>query len=99
MRLSSHRSSSTFNIGRLEAARVNPALSRRVASSRPKRCGIETIKGADIFESSTDVTVCNPTSFQQKSRSNNRVSKMELYASLFVFPADGRATDADCRAG
>src|SRR4051794_19427785 len=48
MRSSSHRSSSTFNTGMLSAARVNPTLRRRVASSRPRRCGIKTTSGADI---------------------------------------------------
>src|SRR6202049_4809819 len=75
MRLSSHLSSSTFSTGMLEAARVNPALRRRVASSRPRRCGIETTRGADIFGSSTDVTRCNPAWFEIKSRTGPRQRK------------------------
>src|ERR1700722_4523379 len=34
----------------LAAARVKPALRRRKASSRPRRWGIETMRGADIFD-------------------------------------------------
>src|SRR5258705_7248524 len=51
MRLSSHLSSSTFSTGTLEAARVNPSLRRRIASSRPRRCGSETTRGAGMIES------------------------------------------------
>src|ERR1700686_2504032 len=100
MRFSSHRSSSTFNTGMLEAARVNPGLRRRVASSRPRRCGIETTRGADIFGSSSNVTACNSTlSGKKRAANNRRGNPRELSVFPFVFPANGSATGADCRAG
>src|SRR6202158_831471 len=71
MRFSSHRSSSTFNTGMLVAARVNPRLRRRAASSRPERCGIETTRGADIFGSSSKVPACNSTFSRKKRAANN----------------------------
>jgi hypothetical protein len=48
MRLSSHRSSSTLSTGTLEAARESPVFRRRMASSRPRLCGIETTSGLVI---------------------------------------------------
>src|SRR5258706_5861768 len=66
MRLSSHLSSSTFSTGTLAAARVNPSLRRRVASSRPRRCGSETTRGADMIESSSDLTERNSKFSREK---------------------------------
>src|SRR4051812_17563833 len=43
------RSSSTCITGMLAAARPSPVLSRRTASSRPRRWGIETTSGADMI--------------------------------------------------
>src|ERR1700751_5016614 len=48
MCLPSQRSSSTLSTGTLAAARDSPPLRRRLASSRPRRCGIETTSGTDI---------------------------------------------------
>src|ERR1700735_5111097 len=39
----------------LAAPPVKPALRRRLASSRPRRWGIETIRGADILDTLADL--------------------------------------------
>src|SRR5713226_5030166 len=83
MRFSSHLSSSTFNTGMLEAARVNPALRRRLASSRPRRCGIETTRGADISKILKLIRL-HVIPRRSKKRAA-RVAKAEPYGLEFVF--------------
>jgi hypothetical protein len=41
-------------------------LRRRVASSRPSRCGIDTIRGADIFKSCSAVAECSSILAEKK---------------------------------
>src|SRR6266481_6104441 len=92
MRLSSHLSSSTFSTGTLAAARVNPSLRRRVASSRPRRCGSETTRGADMTGSSSDVTACNSTFLGKKGRriSAKGTRRNFPYSRLFFQPKAGQ---------
>src|SRR4051812_33964497 len=101
MRLSSHLSSSTFSIGKLEAARVNPVLRRRIASSRPRLCGIETTRGADILklpnESNRHLTVCNFTVFEMKRMVELMSRQKELCRFPFVFPAAAQQQMPTCR--
>jgi hypothetical protein len=78
MRLSSHRSSSTVNTGKLEVARARPVFKRRMASSCPRLCGIETTNGADITAILIDPTACNSRSFERKSSVHDRDAQMEL---------------------
>src|ERR1700716_3683485 len=104
MRSSSHLSSSTFNTGTLEAARVNPVLRRRIASSRPRRCGIETTRGADICESFPRLLHVIPYRSKKSAPPINAVQKMELYGFPFVFqpmaeqrmPTAGLGGDTTC---
>src|SRR6202163_3973675 len=72
MRSCSHRSSSTFSTGMLEAARVSPVLRRRVASSRPRLCGIETMRGADIPGSRFYMAACSSAFSGKKSTTEHR---------------------------
>src|ERR1700730_12453746 len=76
MRSSSHRSSSTFNTGMLEAARVSPAVRRRLASSRPRLWGGETTRGAGIseflFRDNSEITTCNSIWFKKSSLSQGQ---------------------------
>src|SRR3984957_20399343 len=97
MRLSSQRASSMWSIGTLDAARVTPSFRRRVASSRPRRCGIETIRGAGIFVSRVYTSVCNNQSSPGKD--SGRSGTTEPFNLPFVFKSKGRAKIADCRAG
>src|ERR1700704_2897026 len=99
MRFSSHRSSSTFKTGMLEAARVKPVFRRRVASSRPRRCGIETTRGALIFGSSSDVTACISSFVGKKRAADQRWRSDGTFRIPICFSYEGRATGADCRAG
>src|SRR6476661_1010049 len=96
MRFSSHLSSSTFSTGKLEAVRVNPFLRRRIASSRPSRWGIETMRGADIFctsgrENGAQVHVI-ANHLEKRGTPLRARGTMELSGFPFVFSADGRAT-------
>src|ERR1700761_5809127 len=86
MRSPSHLSSSTVSTGTLVAARVNPALRRRVASSRPSRCGIETMSGADIAGFSLNLTIEIPHGSKNRGDQINGRLKMEPYELPFVFP-------------
>jgi hypothetical protein len=72
----------------LEAARVNPALRRRLASSRPSRCGIETTRGADILKILTSIQL-QVIPHRSKKRAA-RVAKAEPYGFRFVFSAAER---------
>jgi Protein of unknown function (DUF3309) len=50
--------------------------------------------------SSSDVTACNSTFSGKKRALNKRDGNLrELFGFPFVFPADGSATSAHCRAG
>src|ERR1700722_19176592 len=71
MRLSSQRASSMWSIGTLDAARVTPSFRRRVASARPRRCGIETIRGAGIFVSLDYLSACSRQSSPKKNPKRN----------------------------
>src|SRR6266852_9831744 len=87
MRFSSHLSSSTFSTGMLAAARVNPSLRRRVASSRPRRCGSETTRGADMFGSSSNVTASNSTfSGKKEQRISAKGTRGNFPGSRVFFP-------------
>src|ERR1039458_8039136 len=68
MRSPSQRASSTCNTGTLDATRVSPSFRRRVASSRPRRCGIETIRGVGIplILSLCNFTACSHGWFSKK---------------------------------
>src|SRR5258708_18617085 len=90
MRLSSHLSSSTCNTGTLDVARASPVFRRRIASSCPRRCGIETTNGADIAAILFYPTPCNSGSLEKKSSAQCRDAQMELSQLPFVFPAEGR---------
>src|SRR5271168_5492292 len=52
----------------LAAARVKPALRRREASSRPRRWGIETMRGADILDTPADPTRAIPDGSKNDGR-------------------------------
>src|SRR3984957_11645633 len=84
MRSPSHLSSSTVSTGTLVAARVKPALRRRVASSRPSRCGIETMRGADIAGFSLNLTIEIPHG--SKTEEINGYLKWNLIGSQLFFP-------------
>src|ERR1700733_7770669 len=94
----SQRASSTCNTGTLDETRVSPSFRRRVASSRPRRCGIETISGAGILVSLDHITACRCQSSPKKNNERTSVTT-ELFKLPFVFWSKGRATGADCRAG
>src|ERR1700721_2681229 len=84
MRSPSHLSSSPVSTGTLVAARVKPALRRRVASSRPSRCGIETMRGADIAGFSLNLTIEIPHG--SKTEEINGYLKWNLIGSQLFFP-------------
>src|SRR5947207_7660319 len=102
MRLSSHLSSSTFSTGMLAAARVNPSLRRRVASSRPRRCGSETTRGADMTGSSLQRTPHVVPHISEKRDSPQRGTcgnPQELSLFPFVFSRRWQRNSGSCRAG
>src|SRR6202034_3868882 len=97
MRSASQRASSRCDTGTLDETRVSPSLRRRVASSRPRRCGIETIRGAGIRVSFDQISACvGPPKIET---TNKHWNMTELSEPPFVFQFQGRATGADCRAG
>src|SRR5437879_664434 len=98
MRLSSQRSSSTTSTGTLVAARDRPVFRRRIASSRPRLCGIETTSGADIV---ADPPLTTPDVIPRLSKGrgarNIVAQKTELSRFPLVLSAEG--SDAPpCRA-
>src|SRR3981081_1915100 len=99
MRFSSHLSSSTFNTGKLEAARVNPSFKRRGASSRPRRCGIEITRGAGIFEILFALSRGSSIWLEKKSDPTDAVQKNGTFPVPLCFSSEGRATHAHCRVG
>src|SRR5665213_1085838 len=90
MRSSCHLSSSTLSTGTLATVRVNPTLRRRIASSRPSRCGMDTIRGEGIFgDSLSDGVYLVPEGGEKRvPRLHGRT---ELSGFPPVSPADGRA--------
>src|SRR4051794_9877341 len=91
MRFSSQRSSSTLSIGTLEVARASPVFNRRIASSRPRRWGIETTSGADIGNI-LDLIELHVIAYVSKGRGacNLAARRVELSQFPFVFPRTGR---------
>src|SRR5207245_11005360 len=88
MRLSSQRSSSTWRIGTCATARDRPVLRSRIASSRPRLCGMETISGPGI---SLLRHVIQCSSVSEKRKGCDMASQnAELSWCASVSPLEGR---------
>src|SRR5260221_4835721 len=83
MRSSSQRFASACKTGKREAARVSPALRRRVGSSRPRLCGIETTRGADIVRSSSTSLDVVPHFPKKRARSATAIERNFQSSELF----------------
>src|ERR1700733_4849616 len=73
----------------LAAARVKPALRRREASSRPRRWGIETMRGADILDTPANRS-CGHRGSQRRTSRLGIAADKSLFGEAYATNIPGR---------